>query len=110
MQPASGHSCVPGSGRSSPRRCCPNRRPDRRTSDPCPAHGLGALAAGTGAVVLRRASARTNATIGSMSDVAVTDNKSASQLEIKADGEIAELVYRTRAGRLILVHTEVPET
>jgi uncharacterized protein len=44
-----------------------------------------------------------------MSDVAVTDNQSDSQFEIHADGELAELLYRTRAGRLILVHTEVPE-
>ena len=44
-----------------------------------------------------------------MSDVAVTDNKDGSQLEIRADGQLAELMYRTRAGRLILVHTEVPE-
>jgi uncharacterized protein len=44
-----------------------------------------------------------------MSDVAVTDNQDGSRLEINADGELAELIYRTRAGRLILVHTEVPE-
>jgi predicted GNAT family acetyltransferase len=47
--------------------------------------------------------------MGSMSDVAVTDNKDGSQLEIRVDGQLAELMYRTRAGRLILVHTEVPE-
>jgi uncharacterized protein len=41
--------------------------------------------------------------------VTVTDNSQASRLEIHADGEIAELVYRTRAGRLVLVHTEVPD-
>jgi uncharacterized protein len=45
-----------------------------------------------------------------MSDVAVTDNQGDSRLEIHADGELAELIYRTRAGRLVLVHTEVPET
>ena len=44
-----------------------------------------------------------------MSDVAVNDNQADSRLEIRADGELAELLYRTRAGRLILVHTEVPE-
>ncbi len=44
-----------------------------------------------------------------MSDVAVTDNQGDSRLEIHADGELAQLLYRTRAGRLILVHTEVPE-
>ncbi len=46
----------------------------------------------------------------SMSDVAVTDNQGSSQLEIHADGELAKLLYRTRAGRLVLVHTEVPES
>lgn len=45
-----------------------------------------------------------------MSDVAVTDNQDDSQLEIRADGELAELTYRTRAGRLILVHTGVPDS
>lgn len=44
-----------------------------------------------------------------MSDVVVTDNQGDSRFEIHADGELAELLYRTRAGRLILVHTEVPE-
>jgi len=44
-----------------------------------------------------------------MSDVAVTDNKDDSQLEIRTAGQLAELTYRTRPGRLILVHTEVPE-
>jgi len=44
-----------------------------------------------------------------MSDAEVTDNQDASRLEIHADGELAELVYRKRAGRLVLVHTEVPE-
>jgi uncharacterized protein len=44
-----------------------------------------------------------------MTDVAVTDHQGDSRLEIHADGELAELVYRTRAGRLILVHTEVPD-
>jgi predicted GNAT family acetyltransferase len=47
--------------------------------------------------------------MSSMSDVAVTDNQDDSRLEIKADGHLAELIYRTRAGRLIVVHTEVPE-
>jgi predicted GNAT family acetyltransferase len=53
--------------------------------------------------------ARPAATMRDMSDVAVTDNKGGSQLELRADGQLAELKYRTRAGRLILVHTEVPE-
>ncbi len=49
-------------------------------------------------------------TTASMSDTAVTDNRDGSRLEISADGELAELVYRTRPGRLILVHTGVPAT
>ncbi|MFY9891532.1 MAG: N-acetyltransferase [Streptosporangiaceae bacterium] len=44
-----------------------------------------------------------------MSDVRVTDSEENSRLEIHADGELAELIYRTRAGRLVLVHTEVPD-
>ena len=44
-----------------------------------------------------------------MSDpVIVTDNADASRLEIHVDGELAELPYRTRSGRLVLLHTEVP--
>ena len=46
-----------------------------------------------------------------MSDpVTVTDNAAASRLEIHADGEVAELTYRTRAGRLVLIHTGVPDS
>jgi predicted GNAT family acetyltransferase len=41
--------------------------------------------------------------------VIVTDNGEASRLEIDADGERAELAYRTRADRLVLIHTEVPD-
>jgi uncharacterized protein len=39
----------------------------------------------------------------------VTDNADEHRLEIHENGELAELLYRTRAGRLILVHTEVPD-
>ena len=46
-----------------------------------------------------------------MSDsVNVTDNAEASRFEIHANGEMAELIYRTRAGRLVLIHTEVPDS
>jgi predicted GNAT family acetyltransferase len=38
----------------------------------------------------------------------VNDNPDASQFELRADGRLAELVYRVRGDRLILVHTEVP--
>src|ERR1700733_12698354 len=44
-----------------------------------------------------------------MSDApAVTDNPAASRFEYPADGHLAELTYRLRAGRLILVHTGTP--
>lgn len=39
----------------------------------------------------------------------VTDNAPASRLELTAGGATAELVYRRRAGRLVIVHTGVPE-
>jgi predicted GNAT family acetyltransferase len=38
----------------------------------------------------------------------VIDNTDASRLELRADGWLAELVYRIRGDRLVLVHTEVP--
>ncbi len=41
--------------------------------------------------------------------LAVTDNADASQFELTVDGQVAELVYRRRADRLVLVHTGVPE-
>lgn len=39
----------------------------------------------------------------------VVDNAQRSRLEYHADGELAELTYRRRAGRLVLVHTGVPD-
>lgn len=39
----------------------------------------------------------------------VTDNAGASRFEATVDGQVAELVYRRRADRLVLVHTGVPE-
>ena len=39
----------------------------------------------------------------------VTDNAPASRLELTVDGVTAELVYRRRADRLVIVHTGVPE-
>ena len=39
----------------------------------------------------------------------ITDNAQASRFEVIVDGHVAELVYRRRAGRLVLVHTEVPD-
>jgi uncharacterized protein len=44
-----------------------------------------------------------------MTDAGVTDNRAESRLEIHAGGEQAELIYRLRAGRLVLIHTGVPE-
>jgi hypothetical protein len=42
-------------------------------------------------------------------DAAVSDNQAESRLEVHADGELAELVYRKNGNRLVLVHTEVPK-
>ena len=41
--------------------------------------------------------------------LAVTDNADASRFELTVDGQVAELMYRRRADRLVLVHTGVPE-
>jgi hypothetical protein len=38
----------------------------------------------------------------------VIDNADASRFELRVDGRLAELVYRVRGGRLVLIHTEVP--
>jgi uncharacterized protein len=38
----------------------------------------------------------------------VTDDPAASRLELSADGQVAELVYRRPGHRLVLVHTGVP--
>jgi uncharacterized protein len=38
----------------------------------------------------------------------VTDNTEHSRFEISENGALAELIYRRRADRLVLVHTEVP--
>jgi uncharacterized protein len=44
-----------------------------------------------------------------MSETAeVTDDHQDSRFEIAIDGFLAELIYRRRADRLVLVHTEVP--
>ena len=40
---------------------------------------------------------------------AVVDNEAESRFETTVDAERAELVYRRRGTRLVLVHTEVPE-
>jgi len=42
-------------------------------------------------------------------DERVTDNKAESRFELAADGAKGELIYRRRANRLVLIHTEVPE-
>jgi uncharacterized protein len=38
----------------------------------------------------------------------VTDNQAGSRFELRADGAAAELSYRRRADRLIIIHTAVP--
>jgi predicted GNAT family acetyltransferase len=42
-------------------------------------------------------------------DERVTDNRAESRFEATVDGGVAELIYRRRADRLVLIHTEVPE-
>jgi uncharacterized protein len=44
--------------------------------------------------------------VGDSADV--IDNTDASRFELRADGWLAELLYRIRGGRLVLIHTEVP--
>jgi predicted GNAT family acetyltransferase len=39
----------------------------------------------------------------------VVDNPAASRFEVTIDGETAELIYRLRGKRLVLVHTGVPD-
>ena len=39
----------------------------------------------------------------------VLNNEAASRFEIEVDGRHAELVYRRRGKRFVLVHTEVPD-
>jgi uncharacterized protein len=39
----------------------------------------------------------------------VTDNTEQERFEVSIDGVLAELIYRRRADRLILVHTGVPK-
>ena len=39
----------------------------------------------------------------------VRDDIDGGRLVLEEDGVAAELFYRTRAGRLILIHTEVPD-
>jgi len=41
-------------------------------------------------------------------DERVTDNRAESRFEVTVDGAVAELIYRRRANRLVLIHTEVP--
>jgi predicted GNAT family acetyltransferase len=40
---------------------------------------------------------------------ATNSGVSSGEFQIPVDGHLARLVYRIRAGRLILIHTEVPE-
>jgi uncharacterized protein len=38
----------------------------------------------------------------------VVDDEAGTRFEIRANGQVAELVYRRNGRRLVLVHTEVP--
>ncbi|MCC6589661.1 MAG: N-acetyltransferase [Bryobacterales bacterium] len=44
-----------------------------------------------------------------MADSQVTNNQSAHQFELTADGETAVLTYRLQPGSITFVHTGVPE-
>jgi predicted GNAT family acetyltransferase len=44
-----------------------------------------------------------------MSDPTVTDHPDRHRFELEVDGIVAELVYRRRGDRLVLVHTGVPD-
>jgi predicted GNAT family acetyltransferase len=39
----------------------------------------------------------------------IINNAAASRLEVTVDGHLAELVYRRRGTRLVIVHTGVPD-
>jgi uncharacterized protein len=39
----------------------------------------------------------------------VTDNSAQTRFELRIGDALAELIYRRRADRLVLVHTEVPD-
>lgn len=43
-------------------------------------------------------------------DASVRDDRSRQRLLIEQDGATAQLVYDTEPGRLILLHTEVPDS
>ena len=44
-----------------------------------------------------------------MTDEQVTDAAAADRFELTIDGHTAELVYRRRGDRLVLIHTGVPD-
>ena len=46
--------------------------------------------------------------LGGVEPVEVTDNAAESRFELRQDARLAELVYRLRDNRLVLLHTEVP--
>jgi uncharacterized protein len=49
------------------------------------------------------------ATIGTVRDaLQITDNQAAGRFEYADGGHLAELSYRTRGDRLVLIHTETP--
>jgi predicted GNAT family acetyltransferase len=41
--------------------------------------------------------------------IAVTDNKAAHQYEARFDGALAFIKYELKDGRIVFIHTEVPE-
>ena len=47
--------------------------------------------------------------MGIRSGIEIVDNERKSRFETTVDGHTAELIYRRRGERLVLVHTGVPE-
>ncbi|MGA2528470.1 MAG: GNAT family N-acetyltransferase [Acidimicrobiales bacterium] len=47
--------------------------------------------------------------VGSGIAVSVIDNAEEHRFELRVEGQLAHLDYRCSGGRLVLVHTEVPE-
>jgi len=42
-------------------------------------------------------------------ELSITDDSGGERFLVESNGQIAQLLYRKEPGRLILVHTEVPE-
>jgi uncharacterized protein len=45
-----------------------------------------------------------------MEPLTIFNNKERRQFQLKTDGELASLEYRLNEGKIVLMHTEVPES